>query len=92
MRSFQKLMASNHSTNTCQIVGVFLGAYSGRDPVGHKANMTALLKMWHDAPLRPYVSATYALEDAGKALRDMADRKALGKLVVLTDAGQRGAQ
>ena len=76
---------------SCQIVGVFYGAYSARDPVGHKALVGDLMKLWQDGPLHPYVSATYPFDQAAQGIRDLADRKALGKLVVLTPAGQAAA-
>ena len=70
---------------------MFYGAYSARDPVGHKALVGDLMKLWQDGPLHPYVSATYPFDQAAQGIRDLADRKALGKLVVLTPAGQAAA-
>jgi NADPH2:quinone reductase len=41
------------------------------------------LARWHaDGRIKPHVSATFPLERAAEALRLMADRKAVGKIVV----------
>jgi NADPH2:quinone reductase len=66
----------------CQIVGVFWGAFVGREPERHRRNVEELMGLWRDGKLRPHVSATYPLEQAGAAIRALADRKALGKIVV----------
>lgn len=69
---------------SCSIVGVFWGAWSMRDPAASRANIERLFR-WHaDGKLRPLVSATYPLEEAARALRDMMERRVTGKVVVLT--------
>ena len=66
----------------CQIVGVFLGAMQGRDP-GFSVRMTAEIDALCAAgALRPGVGRSYGLEQAPQALRDLLDRRALGRLVV----------
>jgi NADPH:quinone reductase len=65
-----------------QIVGVFWGAFVGRDPEGHRRNVEELMGWWRDGRLRPHVSSTYPLERAAEAIRELADRKAKGKVVV----------
>jgi NADPH2:quinone reductase len=67
---------------SCQIVGVFWGAFVGRERARHHENVRELLQLWHDGKLHPHVSATYPLERAGEAIRELADRKAKGKVVV----------
>jgi len=66
----------------CQIVGVFWGAFVGREPERHRRNASELMQWWQQGKLRPHVSSTYPLERAGEALRELADRKAMGKVVV----------
>ena len=66
----------------CSVVGVFWGAFTGREPARHQANVAELLAWWRDGRLRPHVSATYPLERGAEAIRELADRKALGKVVV----------
>ena len=67
---------------SCQIVGVFLGAMVAREPETREAIVRDLLEFTASGKLRPYVSRRYPLERAGQALRDMLDRKALGKIVI----------
>jgi len=71
----------------CQIVGVFWGAFVGRDPEQHRRNVEELVDWWRTGRLRPHVSATYPLERAGEAIRELADRKAKGKVVVTVGDG-----
>jgi NADPH:quinone reductase len=66
----------------CSIVGVFWGAFVGREPDRHRENVAELVRWWKEGKLRPHVSATYPLEQAGKAIRALADRSAKGKIVV----------
>jgi NADPH2:quinone reductase len=67
---------------SCQIVGVFFGAMVAREPRTRDAVVHDLLELTASGRLRPHVSRRYSLDDAAQALRDMLDRKAVGKLVV----------
>lgn len=42
------------------------------------------MQLFVDGKLKPHVSGTYPLEEAAKALEDMAARRVKGKVVVLT--------
>lgn len=66
----------------CSIVGVAWGAWALAAPDRHAANMVALLDLWRAGKLAPHVSRRYSLDEAGQALRDMDERKVLGKVVV----------
>jgi NADPH2:quinone reductase len=66
----------------CSVVGVFWGAFVGREPERNQANVAELIDWWQEGKLRPHVSSTYPLERAGEAIRELADRKAKGKVVV----------
>jgi NADPH:quinone reductase len=66
----------------CSIVGVFWGAFVGRDRKRHRENVAELLEWWKEGKVHPHVSTTYPLERAGEAIRELADRKAKGKVVV----------
>ena len=66
----------------CQIVGVFWGAFKSLFPNEHNDNVKDLLKMYEDGFLKPHISEVYDLVDGAKAIRDLADRKAKGKVVV----------
>jgi len=67
---------------SCQIVGVFLGAASARDPKSGNQRLRELTDMIASGKLKPLVSAHIPLARAGEALRLLMDRKALGKVVV----------
>ncbi|MDH4145550.1 MAG: NADPH:quinone oxidoreductase family protein [Acidimicrobiia bacterium] len=67
---------------SCQIVGVFYGAMTARDPVLREKVSNELLELTAAGKLNPHVSERYPLERAGEALRSLMDRKALGKIVI----------
>jgi NADPH:quinone reductase len=66
----------------CSIVGVFWGSFVGREPERHRANVTELVEWWRDHMLRPHTSASYPLDQAADAFRDLAERRVMGKVVV----------
>jgi NADPH2:quinone reductase len=68
-----------------QIVGVFWGASTARDPRHAQESLQKLLGMIADGKLKPYVSAHVPLARAGEAIRMLMDRKAQGKVVVTMD-------
>ncbi len=69
----------------CSIVGVFWGAFAIRDPQRSRANLDQLVAWWQAGELRPHVSSTYPLERAAEAIRELADRRAEGKVVVTVE-------
>ncbi len=69
----------------CQIVGVFWGAWAARDPAAFAASVQELMGLYTAGKVRPRISARFPLERAGAAIRELADRKAQGKLVVTMD-------
>ena len=66
----------------CQIVGVFWGAHTLREPADHAENMADLFAMYAGGQIKPRISASFQLADAADALRLMEDRRVLGKVVV----------
>ena len=66
----------------CQIVGVFWGAHTLREPESHVENMNDLFAMYAKGQIKPRISASYPLEQAADALHLMEQRKVLGKVVV----------
>ncbi|MGI9599488.1 MAG: NADPH:quinone oxidoreductase family protein [Acidimicrobiales bacterium] len=67
---------------SCQIVGVFFGAMTARDPELRDSISAELIELTSSGKLKPHVSGRYPLEKAGEALRALMDRKALGKIVL----------
>jgi NADPH2:quinone reductase len=70
---------------SCQVVGVFWGGFAQRDPGANAANTRELLELYAQGRIKPKISAHFPLELAGEAITCLADRKALGKLVVMVD-------
>jgi NADPH2:quinone reductase len=68
---------------SCQIVGVFWGAFTMRDPARNKELMAELLGWAADGTVKPHVSKTYRLEEAGDALNDLMQRKVRGKAILV---------
>ncbi|WP_269715049.1 NADPH:quinone oxidoreductase family protein [Caulobacter sp. NIBR2454] len=70
---------------SCDIVGVFWGAAVARDPKGHAQNVKELMALYADGKIKPHVSETFPLAKAGDAIAHLASRKAMGKVVVVTE-------
>ena len=66
----------------CQIVGVFLGAMTGKEPKLRQEIERDLLAELAAGRVNPHVSRRYSLDAAPQALRDMLDRKVVGKIVI----------
>ncbi len=65
------------------IVGVYWGDSTKHDPAGHLANLQQLNEWFAVGTIRPVVSESFALADAGKAIAKIANREVKGKIVVL---------
>ena len=67
---------------SCDVRGVFWGAFAARDPEANSAHVETLFRLWREGRIAPKVSRTWPLEQGGEAIAHMAARKAVGKLVV----------
>jgi NADPH2:quinone reductase len=67
---------------SCQVVGVFWGAFAARDPKANAANTQELFELYEKGAIRPRVSKTYPLAQAAEAIAWLSGRHALGKVVV----------
>ena len=67
---------------SCDVCGVFWGAFAARDPKRNAAHVEQLFRWWGEGKIAPKVSATYPVERGGEAIAALRDRKAIGKLVV----------
>ncbi|MDV3457559.1 NADPH:quinone oxidoreductase family protein [Sphingomonas sp. HF-S4] len=67
---------------SCDVCGVFWGAFAARDPQANQAHVEQLFKLWEEGKISPRVTETFALADGGRAIAKMAARQAIGKLVV----------
>ena len=70
---------------SCDVCGVFWGAFAARDPRANAANVGTLFQLWRKGMIAPRISETYPLERAGEAIRAMSERRVVGKLVVTLD-------
>lgn len=70
---------------SCDVCGVFWGAFAARDPKANAAHVEQLFRWWAEDKIAPRISATYPLERAGEAIAALRDRMAIGKLVVTLD-------
>lgn len=69
--------------NNVDVRGVGWGAYAMARPGYMRWQWEQILPMMESGVIAPPVGATYAAEDFGRALVDMAERRTLGKSVVL---------
>ena len=67
---------------SCDVCGVFWGAFAAREPERNAEHVDRLFRWWSEGKIAPKVSATFPLERAGDAIATLRDRRALGKLVV----------
>ncbi len=67
---------------SCDVCGVFWGAFAARDPKRNHANIAELFDLYAAGKIRPHISGTYPLERGGEAIAKLGDREATGKLVV----------
>jgi NADPH:quinone reductase len=66
----------------CSIVGVFWGSFVARQPEQHRRNVAEMTEWWRSGRLAPHVFSSYPLERAADAFRDLAERRARGKVLV----------
>ena len=64
------------------IVGVFWGEFAKREPHQNMKGMAEMLGWLKEGKIRPLISKSYALAEAPQALKDMAARKVVGKIVI----------
>ena len=70
---------------SCDVRGVFWGAWAAREPQANAEHVRTLFRLWDDGKIAPKVSRVWPLERAGDAIAHMAARRAVGKLVVTMD-------
>jgi NADPH:quinone reductase len=67
---------------SCDIRGVLWGAWVNRDPKGQHALMTDIVRWCAEGKLSAHVHKAYPLAEIVPALKDIAERKAMGKVVL----------
>jgi NADPH2:quinone reductase len=66
----------------CEIVGVFWGEFTQRNPALHAANVAALMALYLDGKIKPAVTERFPLARGGEAIARLGSRSARGKIVV----------
>jgi len=67
---------------SCDICGVFWGAFVARSPKENAAHVAELFELLKAGKINPRVSATFPLERGGEAIALLESRAAIGKVVV----------
>ena len=70
---------------SCQIMGVFWGAFTMREPAKNAGYIAELFDFYKSGKIRPRITARFPFEDAAKALEMLQSRKAQGKIVLTVD-------
>lgn len=70
---------------SCDICGVFWGAFTAREPAKFVEQVKELFALMQEGKIDPLVSETFPLERAGEAIAKLENREAVGKLVVTMD-------
>ncbi|MEO1922816.1 MAG: NADPH:quinone oxidoreductase [Sphingomonadales bacterium CG12_big_fil_rev_8_21_14_0_65_65_10] len=70
---------------SCDIRGVFWGAFTAREPEKNRQNIAELFDLLAAGKINPLVSETFPLEKGGEAIAKLENRQAIGKLVVTMD-------
>lgn len=64
------------------LVGLFWGAYLQRNPAVIRDSFSQLLEWFAAGELKPHIHKTFPLDEAPAALRELTQRRALGKVVL----------
>lgn len=64
------------------LVGVFWGRFTQEEPERHAANFRQVVEWAGTGEISPLIQKTFSLDDGAEALRWVADRKAIGRVVV----------
>jgi NADPH2:quinone reductase len=70
---------------SCDVRGVFYGAWRGREPVEARKNFDEMLAWYAEGKLKPHISMTFPLEKGPDAMNALLSRKATGKVVLTID-------
>ena len=66
----------------CDVLGVFWGSWTERNPASHRANTEQLLAWCAEGKLSSHVHAVYPLSEAAAALKAIAARQVMGKVIL----------
>src|SRR5262249_12320123 len=67
---------------SCDVRGVFYGAWRAREPDEARKNFDELLKWYGEGKLKPHISMRFPLEKGAAAMNALLSRQATGKVVL----------
>ncbi|TAE14824.1 MAG: NADPH:quinone oxidoreductase family protein [Bacteroidetes bacterium] len=67
---------------SASVVGVFWGSFTATQPALFQAGLQNMLQMFEAGKLKAHICATYPLEQAKEAMRLVANRQVIGKVVL----------
>ncbi|MEL7488667.1 MAG: NADPH:quinone oxidoreductase family protein, partial [Pseudomonadota bacterium] len=70
---------------SCQIVGVFWGAFTMRNGARHAEHVAELFQWYTEGKIKPRVTESFPLSEAAEALKRIENRAAQGKIVLTVD-------
>src|SRR6266849_6661323 len=82
IRCIASLPANLALLKSCDVRGVFYGAWRGREPAEARKNFDELLKWYGEGKLKPHISMRFPLEKGADAMNALLSRKATGKVVL----------
>jgi len=66
----------------CDVLGVFWGSFIERDLAGHRANTAQIMQWCLEGKVSSHIHAVYPLADAATALKAIAARQVMGKVIL----------
>ena len=82
----RQTVATNHVlVKNCDVIGLSWSFYRERKPAVDARAFRELCRMFEAGQVAPPVTETYPLAEAGRALRRLLDRSAMGKVVLMVD-------
>jgi NADPH:quinone reductase len=66
----------------CQLIGVLLGSFVSQESAANRENVQQLLALYRDGKIKPFISERFPLARAGEAMARLAERRAMGKIVI----------
>lgn len=70
---------------SCDVRGVFYGAWRAREPQEARRNFDEMLAWYAEGKLKPHISMRFPLEKGADAMNALLSRKATGKVVLTVD-------
>jgi len=67
---------------SCDVCGVFWGAFAAREPSANAAHVARLFHLWAQGKIAPRVTQIFPFERGGDAIAALGNREVIGKVVV----------